>query len=232
MSERKRTGVVGWIVRIAGALVLAAILLPIMHVLVHKWVPAPATYLAVERSLKGLPYEREWRSIDDISPNLVTAVIAAEDANFCRHNGFDFDAIERAMKHNDRRPRRVHGGSTITQQTAKNVFLWPGRGYVRKGVEAYYTVLMELIWGKRRIMEMYLNIVEWAPGVYGAEAGARHWYHKSAKALSPAEAARMAAILPRPLKRKPAAQGKRGRAIGANMGEVRAEGLASCVLRR
>ena len=139
-SAHRRTGVVGWIVRILGALILAVILLPIMHVTVHKWVPAPATYLAVERSLKGLPYERDWRPIEQISPNLVTAVIASEDGNFCRHHGFDFEAIERALKHNERRPNRIHGGSTISQQTAKNVFLWPGRGYIRKGLEAYYTV--------------------------------------------------------------------------------------------
>jgi monofunctional biosynthetic peptidoglycan transglycosylase len=232
MAETRSAGPVRWVVRILGGLIMAALLLPIAHVTIHRFVPAPATYLAVSRAMGGKAYERRWVPIERISPHLVTAVIAGEDAGFCRHHGFDLAAMERALKHNERRPNRIRGGSTISQQTAKNVFLWPGRGFVRKGVEAYYTVLMEAIWGKRRIMEMYLNIVEWAPGVYGAEAASRHWYRKSAAHLTQPEAARLAAILPRPLKRKPGAQSRRGRQISANMGEVRVEHLADCVLKR
>jgi monofunctional biosynthetic peptidoglycan transglycosylase len=148
-------------------------------------------------------------------------------------------AIERALKANARTEKRgrgrIRGGSTISQQTAKNVFLWPGRDWIRKGLEAGYTVLIETVWGKRRIMEVYLNVAEWAPGVYGAEAAARHWYGKPAKDLTAREAARLAAILPSPRRYQAASPGpyvrRRASRIQAAMGTVRNDGLASCVLR-
>jgi monofunctional biosynthetic peptidoglycan transglycosylase len=163
----------------------------------------------------------------------VAAAIAAEDARFCSHPGFDFEAIEQAMKANEQ-GRRMRGGSTISQQTAKNVFLWPGRDWVRKGLEAGYTVLIETVWGKRRIMEVYLNVAEMGPGIYGAEAAAQHWFGKSASDLSSREAARLAAILPSPRRYNAGSPGpyvrRRASRIQAAANTVRNEGLATCVL--
>lgn len=216
------------------ALLLALALLPIGGVLIHAVVPPPATLLMVSRVVAGHGLAYRWRSLNHISPRLVEAVIASEDAQFCAHDGFDFKAIEKAMDSNAR-GRRVRGGSTISQQTAKNVFLWPGRSWVRKGLEAGYTVLIETVWSKRRILEVYLNVAEWAPGVYGAEAAARHWYGKSADALTAREAARLAAILPSPRRYSASAPGpyvrRRASRVQAAMGTVRNEGLAACVLR-
>jgi monofunctional biosynthetic peptidoglycan transglycosylase len=150
------------------------------------------------------------------------------------HHGFDFVAIEKAVAHNEKKPGRIRGGSTVSQQTAKNVFLWPERSYVRKGAEAWFTVLIETIWGKRRIMEVYLNTVEFGPGVYGVEAASQRYFHHPALTLTPAEAARLAAVLPNPLKynaEDPGAYVRRrtGR-IGAASGAVRRIGGADCVL--
>ena len=214
-------------------LLAAVLILPPLGVLVHRWAPVPLTYLMVDRAIEGDGLRHKWRPLKKISPNLVHAVIAAEDAKFCTHNGFDFAAIEKALKHNEKRPKKVRGGSTISQQTAKNVFLWPQRSWVRKGLEAYYTVLIEALWPKRRIIEVYLNVVEWAPGVYGAEAASQKWYGKSADKLTRKEAARLAAILPSPRKWKAAGSGpyvrKRSSKISAATGAVRHEGLADCV---
>ena len=177
--------------------------------------------------------KHRWIDYDQISPHLKRAVIAAEDAKFCEHNGFDFQAIEKAYEANAQ-GKKLRGASTISQQTAKNVFLWPGRDWVRKGFEAGYTVLIETLWGKRRIMEVYLNVAEWAPGVYGAEAASRHWFDKSADKLTAREAARLAAILPSPLKWKAAQPGpyvkRRSGKIGKAAGTINREGMAACVL--
>ncbi|GEP49753.1 monofunctional biosynthetic peptidoglycan transglycosylase [Flavobacterium noncentrifugens] len=143
----------------------------------------------------------DWVSLEEISPNLQKAVIASEDANFLTHHGFDFDAIQKAMKNNEK-GKKIKGGSTISQQTAKNVFLWQGRSYLRKGLEVYFTVLIEIFWGKERIMEVYLNSIEMGNGVYGAEAASQYWYHKKAEYLTKREAAGIAAILPNPRKFK------------------------------
>jgi monofunctional glycosyltransferase len=209
------------------------VLLLLTSVAVHRIFPPPVTFLMVSRVLEGEGLSYRWRSLDDISPRLVEAVIASEDSTFCAHRGFDMKAIEKALKANER-GGRVRGGSTISQQTAKNVFLWPGRDWIRKGLEAGYTVLIETLWGKRRIMEVYLNVAEWAPGVYGAEAAARHWFGKSAADLTPREAARLAAILPSPRRYKASAPGpyvrRRASRVQAAMGTVRNDGLAGCVL--
>jgi len=212
-------------------LVLAGLLLA--SVAVPRLLPPPMTFLMVTRMVEGEGLSYRWRSLDDISPRLVEAVIASEDARFCEHRGFDMKAIEKALKANER-GGRMRGGSTISQQTAKNVYLWPGRDWVRKGFEAGYTLLIETAWGKRRVMEVYLNVAEWAPGVYGAEAASRHWFDKSASELSAREAARLAAILPSPRRYNAASPGpyvrRRASRVLAAMGTVRNDGLAACVL--
>jgi monofunctional biosynthetic peptidoglycan transglycosylase len=152
------------------------------------------------RLVEGHGISKSWRLLDAISPNLVHAVMAGEDAKFCEHHGFDWDAIHAAWHRYEEGARRLRGASTISMQTAKNVFLWPGRDWIRKGLEAYLTLLIELAWGKPRIIEIYLNVVEWGPGIYGAEAASQFYFHKSARALTVEEAARLAAILPDPLK--------------------------------
>ena len=213
--------------------VMLFVVAPVALVAIYRFVPPPATFLMVQRVFEGKGLDRRWRGLDRMSPRLVRAVIAAEDARFCEHKGFDVEAIEKAMEANAR-GRKLRGGSTISQQTAKNVFLWPGRSWVRKGFEAYFTVLIEIGWGKRRIMEVYLNSIEWGPGVYGAEAAARKNFGTSAADLSAAQAARLAAILPSPLKWRAAKPGpyvrKRSSRIGAAAGTVRRDGLAGCVL--
>lgn len=181
--------------------------LSILSVLVFKWVPIPFTPLMAVRVVESKVggddaiFSHDWVPLEDISPNLQKAVIASEDGNFLTHSGFDFKAMETAFK-NNKKGKRIKGGSTISQQTAKNVFLWQGRSYFRKGLEAYFTVLIELIWGKERIMEVYLNSIEMGNGVYGAQAAARHWYSTTAKNLTKREAAGIAAILPNPRKFK------------------------------
>ena len=176
-------------------------------VLLFKFVPVPFTPLMGIRALehnsagKDMICSHEWVPIDEISLNLQKAVIASEDGRFLEHSGFDFEAMQKAFKNNSK-GKKLKGGSTISQQTAKNVFLWQGRSYVRKGLEAYYTVLIELIWGKKRIMEVYLNSIEMGDGVYGAEAAAKHWYRKDASSLTRYEAAGIAAILPSPRRYK------------------------------
>ncbi|MFA9190590.1 monofunctional biosynthetic peptidoglycan transglycosylase [Flavobacterium sp. FZUC8N2.13] len=174
-------------------------------VVFFKFVPVPFTPLmlirAIENTAAGKPvyFNHDWEPLENISINLQKAVIASEDGTFLSHNGFDFAAMQKAYKNNER-GRRIKGGSTISQQTAKNVFLWQGRSYVRKGLEAYFTVLIEFIWGKERIMEVYLNSIEMGNGVYGAQAAAEHWYRKDAANLTPRQAAGIAAILPSPRK--------------------------------
>ncbi|MET0759931.1 MAG: monofunctional biosynthetic peptidoglycan transglycosylase [Flavobacterium sp.] len=179
----------------------------IFFVVLFKFVPVPFTPLMairfVENKMDGKEaiFSHDWEPLENISPNLQKAVIASEDGYFLKHNGFDFVAIQKAMKSNEK-GRKLKGGSTISQQTAKNVFLWQGRSYLRKGLEAYFTVLIEFIWGKERIMEVYLNSIEMGNGVYGAQAAARHWFSKDASNLSAHEAAGIAAILPNPRKFK------------------------------
>lgn len=177
-------------------------------VLLYRFVPVPATPLmairAFEEEKSQGRFKKDWVPLRRISPHLVQAVIASEDNGFEEHYGFDFKALEKAVKRNQKGKKRKLGGSTISMQTAKNSFLWPGRNYIRKGLEAYFTVLIELIWGKKRIMEVYLNVIEMGPGIYGAEAAAQHYFGKSAAQLSKREACLIAACLPNPIKRNPA----------------------------
>lgn len=176
-------------------------------VVLFKFVPVPFTPLMVIRSMeqkmdgKPMILSHDWVPLEEISPNLQKAVIASEDQHFLTHHGFDFNALEKAYE-NNQKGKKIKGGSTISQQTAKNVFLWPGRSYIRKAFEAYFTVLIELIWGKERIMEVYLNSIEMGDGVYGAQEASRVWYRKDAANLTRREAAGIAAILPNPRKFK------------------------------
>ena len=219
-------------------LFLLLVLLGAGSVVLQRWIAPPPTFLMISRAVDGEGLSYRWRSLDDISPRLVQAVIASEDSTFCAHNGFDMKAIERALQANARSEKRgsgrIRGGSTISQQTAKNAFLWPSRDWVRKGLEAGYTVAIETVWGKRRIMEVYLNVAEWALGVYGAEAASQHWFGKSADDLTAREAARLAAILPSPRRYSASAPGpyvrRRTSRIQAAMGTVRNDRLDSCVL--
>ncbi len=221
--------------RLLGLILLALIAVPVVGVALFAVVPPTPTILMLQQAAGGRGLDYRWRGLNDISPNLVDAAIAAEDARFCSHHGFDMEAIQKALDHNAE-GGRIRGGSTISQQTAKNVFLWPSRDWVRKGLEAGYTVLIETVWSKRRIMEVYLNVVEWAPGVYGAQAASHRWFGKDADELTPREAARLAAILPAPRRYKAASPGpyvrRRASRIQAAMGTVRGDGLNACVLGR
>lgn len=184
-------------------LILWFFALSVLSVIVFRFVPIPVTPLMLSRSVENgfSGWKHNWVSIEEISPNLQLAVVASEDQNFVNHNGFDFQAIEKAIEHN-KKGKRKRGASTISQQTAKNVFLWEGRSWVRKGFEVYFTFLIEVFWSKQRIMEVYLNSIEMGDGIYGAEAASQYWYKKPAKKLSLREAAGIAAILPNPRKFK------------------------------
>lgn len=227
-SGRKRP----LLVKVLTLLLIVGLGLPVAAVLIYRVVPVQITPLMIKRMTQGHGLDHRWTSLDDISPNLVRSVVAAEDARFCGHHGFDFEAMEKAFRANQR-GGKIRGGSTISQQTAKNVFLWDGRSYLRKGLEAYFTVLIEAGWGKHRIMEVYLNSIEWGPGIYGAEAASQRIFHERARALSPAQAARLAAILPSPLKWQAARPGpyvaRRSARIGKASGTVRRDGLDGCV---
>jgi monofunctional biosynthetic peptidoglycan transglycosylase len=186
-------------------IVIAFLILTAGLTLAFRWVPVPFTPLMLircaEQKTDGKPMtlKHDWVPLADISPKLQLAVICSEDQNYLKHYGFDFTAIEKAMKLNEK-GKKLRGASTISQQTAKNVFLWPGRSYVRKGFEVYFTLLIELFWSKERIMEVYLNSIEMGNGIYGAEAAAQHWFKKPAKNLNREECAALASILPAPLK--------------------------------
>lgn len=193
-------------------------ILTITLVLVFKWLPVPITPLMCiryfEEDAHKTFWKHDWVPLENISKNLQLAVICSEDQNFLNHSGFDLKAIEKAYE-NNKKGKRIKGGSTISQQTAKNVFLWPGRSWLRKGLETYFTFLIELFWSKERIIEVYLNSIEMGKGIYGAEAAAQYWFKKSAKTLNAYEAAALAAILPNPLRYKaqPATSYVQGRKV-------------------
>jgi len=180
---------------------LVLLLTPAALILIYRVVPPPGTPLMVMRAIGGAGWDYAWQPMDRIAPALARAVLAAEDQSFCTHKGFDTEALRKAWEgYKEDEGGTLRGGSTISQQTAKNLLLWPGRTWARKGLEAWLTVYIEALWPKQRIMEVYLNVAEWGRGVYGAEAAARHHFGKSAAALSNAEAARLAAVLPSPLR--------------------------------
>jgi len=221
------------IARIIAKAILWFIGLTLLLVIAFKWIPVPVTATMV---MDGEGITKDLESLDNIDRNLVSAVIAAEDSRFCEHFGFDTEAIELAMRENAEAKEtggRIRGGSTISQQTAKNVFLWQGGGFFRKGLEAWFTFWIEAVWGKRRIMEVYLNVAETGIGTYGAEAGSQRYFSHSAARLSPDEASRMAAALPSPKKRAVKSPSGwlagHGNRIERRIGIVRRDGLDACV---
>ena len=228
----------GWAGRIFGWIwksVLASLLVSVLWVLAYRFVGPPITFTQIGDLIAGNGVTRDWMAIDRIDRNMVRAVIAGEDSKFCEHNGFDREAIEAAFRRNLEGRGVLRGGSTISQQTAKNAFLWQGGGYVRKGLEAWFTFLIEHLWDKRRIMEVYLNVAETGIGTYGANAGAQRYFNHDASRLTPQEAARIAAVLPLPKRRAAVAPRgftrRYGNMIAARMGVVRRDGLDGCVYR-
>ena len=233
--KRRRSGsligrIVGWIVK----MILALILISILWVLAYRFVNPPITFTMLGDIVDGRGAHKQWMPIGEMDRDMVRGVIAAEDGKFCTHHGFDFEAIEDAMKRNAS-GGRIRGGSTISQQTAKNAFLWQGGGYVRKGVEAWFTFLIEHLWGKRRIMEVYLNLAETGIGTYGVNAGSQRYFGHDASAMSATEAARIAAVLPLPKERGAIAPKgftrRYGNIIAARIPVVAREGLDACVYK-
>ena len=233
----KRKGSVSWPRRIIGwivKLVLAFLMLSVLWVFAYRFVNPPITATMAGDMIAGRGATRDWMPIGQIDGDMVRAAIAAEDGKFCSHHGFDVQAIENAMKRNAS-GGRIRGGSTISQQAAKNAFLWQGGGYARKGVEAWFTFLIEHLWGKRRIMEVYLNLAETGIGTYGVNAGSERYFGHDASAMTATEAARIAAVLPLPKKRgavAPKGFTKRyGNIIAARIPVVTRDGLDSCVYK-
>jgi monofunctional glycosyltransferase len=230
-SRKKRTPVYqfGFLI---GRTILYLLVGSLLWVVAYRFIPPPITATMLGDVFAGRGLSKDWMSIDEIDPVMARAVIAAEDAKFCSHGGFDREAIEKAMK-NNAKGRRIRGGSTISQQTAKNAFLWQGGGFFRKGLEAYFTLLIENIWGKRRIMEVYLNIAETGIGTYGVNAGAQRYFGHDASEMTSVEAARIAAILPLPKKRDAAAPKgytrRYGNRIKARTGVVKRDALDACL---
>jgi monofunctional biosynthetic peptidoglycan transglycosylase len=206
-AKRQRPSLIARILRWTLRAAMVFVGVSALWVVAYRFINPPVTSLMIGDWLHGRHVTQVWVPLNEIAPAVPRAAIGAEDANFCSHRGFDFAAMEAAYERNAD-GGKLRGGSTISQQTAKNVFLWPGRSYVRKGLEAWFTGLIELFWGKPRIMEIYLNVAEMGPGIYGVEAAAQHYFNTSAAKLSPLQAARIAAILPQPIKRDAAAPGR------------------------
>ena len=226
-----RAKILTWIQRSA-KIGLGIILAVHVYGLLLRFVPVPGTFLMAQRAMEGEDVRRDWTRIEDISPYLIFAIIGAEDSRFCQHGGIDWKAIEQVMDERGSSKRR-RGGSTLTQQSAKNVFLWNGGGWVRKLPEAWLALYVDKVWGKKRVMEIYLNVAEWGDGIFGAQAAARARFGKSAKDLPPREAALMAAVLPSPHKWRLDPPGdyvnKRANALTLRAADVVWGGYGSCV---
>jgi monofunctional biosynthetic peptidoglycan transglycosylase len=222
----------GWLFRLILKIILWFIVISVVWVGLYRFVPPPVTFTMLGNALDGRGIHKDWMPLSRIDPDMARAAIAGEDSRFCSHHGFDFGAMAKAYAHNEG-GGRVHGGSTISQQTAKNAFLIQGGGYARKGLEAWFTVLIETLWGKHRIMEVYLNVAETGIGTYGVNAGAERYFGHDASHLSATEAARIAAILPLPKKRgaiDPHGFTRRyGNSIARRAGVVRNDGLDACL---
>ncbi|AQR75617.1 monofunctional biosynthetic peptidoglycan transglycosylase [Sphingomonas sp. LM7] len=218
-----------WIVKA----ILVFLIGSMLWVAALRFINPPITFTMMGDIVAGHGVTKHWMRFDRIDSSMARAAIAAEDSRFCEHNGFDYKAIAAAAARNATGKKRIRGGSTISQQTAKNVFLWQGGGYFRKGLEAYFTLLIENIWGKRRIMEVYLNVAETGIGTYGVNAGAMRYFKHDASRLSQREAALIAAVLPLPKKRAaidPRGFTRRyGNSINKRIGVVRGDGLDACL---
>lgn len=188
--------------RLAKRVFLWLFIFQLFYIVLLKWVNPPVTMTQLVSWVSGHGLKRDYVSRKNISPQARLAVIASEDQLFPDHNGFDWKSIKKAMAYNKRKPGRIRGGSTISQQVAKNVFLWQGRSWIRKGLEAYFTFMIETIWGKKRILEVYLNVIEMGDGIFGIEAASQTYFNKPAKGLSKQEAAMIAACLPNPKRYK------------------------------
>ena len=195
VKEVKRKG---W--RIFRKIILGIFIFQLVYIVIVKWVDPPITITQLVNLIEGNGLKRDYISFDEMGPNIKLAVMASEDQLFPDHDGFDLKAIEKAMKFNEKHPNRTRGASTISQQTAKNVFLWQHGGYFRKGLEVYFTFMIEKIWGKKRILETYLNVAEMGNGIFGVQAAAKAYFNKDAKLLTRQEAAMIAACLPNPKK--------------------------------
>ena len=199
---------------------------------IYRFVPVPFTWTMMGDVIQGRGVTKQWMPLSDMDPDMARAAIAGEDGRFCSHHGFDFDAIASAAYRNAK-GGRIRGGSTISQQTAKNAFLFQGGGYLRKAFEAYFTVLIETLWGKRRIMEVYLNVAETGIGTYGADAASIRYFNHDATHLTPMEAGRIAAVLPLPKKRaaiSPTGFVRRhGDRLARYVRVVRTDGLDACL---
>ena len=233
--KRRRTRswprrIIGWIVK----LVLVFLLGSVLWVLAYRFINPPITFTMLSDVFAGRGATREWMPISQIDRDMVRAAIAAEDGKFCSHHGFDYQAIENAMQRNAS-GGRIRGGSTISQQTAKNAFLWQNGGYFRKGLEAWFTFLIENLWGKRRIMEVYLNLDETGIGTYGVNAGSQRYFGHDASAMTATEAARLAAVFPLPKKRGAVAPvgftRRYGNIIAARIPVVGRDGLDACIYK-
>ena len=232
MASKTRRSTPARIAAFLGKALLWFVIVSVVWVVVYRFVPPPMTMTMMGDVVAGRGLDKDWMSLSDMDPDMARAAIAGEDGKFCLHDGFDRDAIANAFKRNQK-GGRIRGGSTISQQTAKNAFLWQGGGYVRKAFEAWFTVLIENIWGKRRIMEVYLNIAETDIGTYGANAGAQRYFGHDASKLTPVEAARIAAVLPLPKRREAASPSgftrRHGNRIAANIGVVKRDALDACL---
>jgi monofunctional biosynthetic peptidoglycan transglycosylase len=194
--ENKRRGF--RILRLIGKIILALFILQFLYIVLLKWVNPPITLTQLHSLITGNGLKRNYVSFSDMSYNIKLAVISSEDQIFADHSGFDWKSIEKAMKYNKKKPNRIRGASTISQQVDKNVFLWQGRDWIRKGLEVYFTKMIEWIWGKKRILEMYLNVSEMGKGVFGIEAASESIFNRHAKNLTRMQAAKIAASLPNP----------------------------------
>lgn len=200
-----RNGIVKLVLRLVKFVLIIFVGLSLLGVLAYRFINPPVTWLMIQRGFerkgRGLDWkiDKHWVDFDEIADPMKRAAVAAEDQTFLENHGFDFNAIEKAIEKNSK-SKKLIGGSTITQQTAKNVFLWPGRSFVRKGLEAWFTILIEAFWTKKRIMEVYLNVIEMGDGIYGIEAASQEYFHKPASQLTKRQAAAIAVIFPSPLR--------------------------------
>jgi monofunctional glycosyltransferase len=231
-KRKRKRSLVGRMFSASVRIIVAFLVLSVAWVLAYRFVNPPMTLTMLGDRFAGRNVEQDWMAIERIDRDMVRAAIGAEDSKFCSHQGFDWDAISDAARRNAS-GGRIRGGSTISQQTAKNAFLWQGGGYARKGIEAWFTFLIETLWSKQRIMEVYLNVAETGIGTYGVNAGSQRYYNHDADAMSRTEAARIAAVLPLPKERGAVAPKgftrRYGNSISARIGVVARDELDSCI---